>query len=154
MIITPRYYTIVSGIGKGQYELTAFDHALHVAGIGDYNLVKISSILPAECCYVNAIDLPKGSIVYTAYAHKILNPKSEIIGSVAVGIAVAKNNSENGVIFEASVETNEAEKIVRKMCCEAMLNRTRAIKDLVSKAEQISADQQLYVCGVAAVAMW
>ena len=141
MIITPRFYTMVSGIGKGKYDLTAFDHALQVAGIGDYNLIRVSNILPAECCYVDTIDLPKGSVVYTAYAHKTLNPKSEISSSVAVGIAVARNKSENGVIFEVSVETNDAEKIVREMCCEAMLNRTRAIKNITSKAESISAEQ-------------
>ena len=42
-------YTIVSGVGKGLTSLSAFDNALLNAGVGDYNLVKVSSILPAKC---------------------------------------------------------------------------------------------------------
>lgn len=37
---------ITSGTGTGQTELSAFDNALWNAGIANYNLIKLSSIIP------------------------------------------------------------------------------------------------------------
>jgi len=37
---------ITSGIGEGQTKLAAFDEALWGAGIANYNLIKLSSIIP------------------------------------------------------------------------------------------------------------
>src|SRR3989442_2352769 len=57
-----------AGHAEGGTTLNAFDNALLAAGIGNINLVKVSSILPPE---VPVIDLPKikpAAIVPTAYA--------------------------------------------------------------------------------------
>lgn len=37
---------IASGTGKGHTKLAAFDAALHEAGVSNYNLIKLSSIIP------------------------------------------------------------------------------------------------------------
>jgi arginine decarboxylase len=37
---------IASGTGKGHTKLAAFDAALHEAGVANYNLIKLSSIIP------------------------------------------------------------------------------------------------------------
>jgi arginine decarboxylase len=37
---------IASGTGKGHTKLAAFDAALHAAGVSNYNLIKLSSIIP------------------------------------------------------------------------------------------------------------
>lgn len=58
----PQSYMLVSGIGKAEYPLVTFDNALRDAGIGDYNLVKVSSILPPKCIRKNVIDIKQGSI--------------------------------------------------------------------------------------------
>ncbi len=39
---------IASGTGKGHTKLAAFDAALHVAGVANYNLIKLSSIIPPQ----------------------------------------------------------------------------------------------------------
>lgn len=39
---------VVSGTGEGRTELGALDAALVAAGIGDYNLVEFSSVLPPD----------------------------------------------------------------------------------------------------------
>ena len=39
-------YTLVSGIGTGSTVLNAFDAALLSAGVGNFNLLRVSSILP------------------------------------------------------------------------------------------------------------
>ena len=57
-----------AGSAEGGTALNAFDNALLAAGIGNVNLVKVSSIVPPD---VDIVDLPKikpGSIVPTAYA--------------------------------------------------------------------------------------
>ena len=37
---------LTSGVGTGRSHLNAFDHALRDGGIADYNLIKVSSIIP------------------------------------------------------------------------------------------------------------
>ena len=42
----PTEYRLSSGTGTSPHELVAFDNALLSAGISNYNLLKVSSILP------------------------------------------------------------------------------------------------------------
>lgn len=39
---------VAAGVGRGPTELSAFDAALADAGVGDYNLVTVSSVVPAD----------------------------------------------------------------------------------------------------------
>ncbi|MEZ3115550.1 pyruvoyl-dependent arginine decarboxylase [Halobaculum sp. MBLA0147] len=39
---------VAAGVGHGPTELSAFDAALADAGVGDYNLVTVSSVVPAD----------------------------------------------------------------------------------------------------------
>ena len=151
-MITPKYYSIVSGSGESEYELVAFDKALMDAGIGDYNLVQVSSIIPPCCEYRNVIDLVKGSILYAAYAKKTVRDGE--VGSTAVAVAFPKNDAENGVIFETSANGNDAEVRVKGMCTEAMQNRQREIKDIHSSSIILHGKNGLYTCGISAVVMW
>lgn len=40
--------TVTSGVGTGSTSLAAFDAALREAGIADYNLIPLSSVIPAR----------------------------------------------------------------------------------------------------------
>lgn len=151
-MITPKYYTIVSGVGKSEYEIVAFDKALVDAGIGDYNLVRVSSIMPPSCTFRKEIDLEKGSIVFAAYACKTV--RDEEIGSTAVAIAISNCVGENGVIFETSSDHNDAKDIVQEMCKDAMGTRGRKIKEIITSATSIKGCPQKYTCGISAVVMW
>lgn len=148
----PHYYKLVSGCGESEIELVSFDNALMNAGIGDYNLVKISSIIPPSCEYREKIDLTKGSILFAAYARKYINEGQK--GSTAVAIALPCNGNENGVIFEAVSDDSNAELRVREMCREAMLNRGREMKDIYSSSVVFEGIRGKCVCGVSAVVMW
>ena len=147
----PKRYKIVKGIGKSVYPLVAFDSALQNAGIGDYNLVKVSSILPAACQYTEDIDLAKGSILYAAYATTTV-----LVGqSASVGVAIAKAQSseENGVIFEHTA-LDDTTNILKKMCISAMDNRDRKIDYINVCTQTIYGEENLYVSAIAAVVMW
>ena len=152
MVITPHYYSIVSGLGESGHELVAFDQALLDAGIGDYNLVKVSSIIPPNCVFRESIDLPKGSILYVAYAKKTI--KYNQLGSTAVAIAFPKNANENGVIFEASSDEQNAKSVAIEMCREAIANRGMEIQELRSSSTEILTTPGKYTCGLSAVVMW
>src|SRR5438105_5919531 len=109
-----------AGHAQGGTTLNAFDNALLAAGIGNINLIKVSSILPPD---VPVIDLPKiklGALVPTAYAAMT----SEIPGqtvAAAVGYAIPDDPAKNGVIMEFhGVATKaEAERQIHLMLEEA-----------------------------------
>lgn len=151
-MITPRYYSIVSGSANSKHALVAFDKALQSAGIGDYNLVKVSSIIPAGCIYQESVNIPKGSILFTAYANKTVSGTQT--GSAAVAVAIPVCSEENGVIFETTSDQTDAESVAVGMCKEAMANRGRAIKEVRTSSIVINSTSDNYTCGVSAVVMW
>lgn len=99
-------YIITKGKGNSKYDLNAFDNALLDSGIADYNLVKLSSILPANCQKVDSVDLPKGSFLHTAFSKYVENRPGMTI-SAAVAIGIPKDRSLSEVIMEASGDYNQ-----------------------------------------------
>ena len=47
--MVPKYAFITKGCGVAKEKLTSFEMALRDAGIAEYNLVKVSSIMPPHC---------------------------------------------------------------------------------------------------------
>ena len=150
----PKHYKIVSGSGKSKLPLVAFDKALIDAGIGNFNLVKVSSILPAHCMYSEEITLTPGSIIYAAYASVTIT-KGES-GQTAVAVAISENSDENGVIFETSSKENieNCELLVENMCTEAMEERNRKIKIIEKSSQKIIAENDMFLSAISAVVMW
>lgn len=150
----PKYYKIVSGSGESKFPLAAFDKALRDAGIGDFNLVKVSSILPAHCMYSEEITLTPGSIIYVAYASVTITKGEN--GQTAVAVATSENSDENGVIFETSSKENleNCELLVENMCNEAMEERNRKIKIIEKSSKKILAKNDMFVSAISAVVMW
>jgi arginine decarboxylase len=152
MLGLPKHYTVVSGTGQSSFALVAFDNALRQAGIGDYNLVKVSSILPPNCEYKESVDAEKGSIVYVAYSYAaVINDE---MATTATAVAIPEQSSESGVIFEHNAETGDVEDIVRCMCSEAMANRNKSIREIKSTTVTVHGEIGKYVSAVSAVVMW
>lgn len=95
-------YKIGAGIGESESRLVAFDKALLDAGVGNYNLVRLSSILPAGCKPVYNIDLPEGSLLPIAYSTITSDVEGETVVST-IGVGIPKDKSKVGVIMEYSV---------------------------------------------------
>lgn len=150
----PKFYKIVSGTGKGKYPLSAFDNALRDAGIGDYNLVKVSSILPSECMQCEIIPTGKGHILYAAYATATVGYGET--AEIAVAVAVPKENEESGVIFETTSFDLEssASNIVEEMCVQAMHNRQKNIETVLKSYKRIVGEIDLFTSAISAVVMW
>ena len=154
-------YTIVSGNGCGNTELTAFDNALLQAGVGDLNLVRVSSILPPLCNNKEKIGVSKGSILHIAYA-SITSSKTGGICS-AIGIAIPKDVGRNGVIMEYSMKADafsteleqNCRNEIQKMLEESFFYRNLEMKEMniVSSIAEIS-ETSHYCCTFAGVALW
>jgi len=132
----PVRFFLTCGRGEASTPLGAFDAALWDAGVGDLNLVKVSSILPPGC-REDTSPIPAGSIVPCAYAYIISEVPGEII-SAAVAVGIPEEAQEAGLIMEFSTRgpKEEAERIVRRMVEEGMALRRRTIKEIRSCAAE------------------
>ena len=78
---------IVTGKDEGPSKLNAFDNALIKAGIGDVNLIKVSSMLGENTEIVELPHLKEGSMVNCVLSTITSdNPNDEITAVVAVAI--------------------------------------------------------------------
>lgn len=102
---TPQHYKIASGLGFSSRELVAFDNALINAGISDYNLIKISSILPAGAQEEPEIGATKGSIIPTAFRTVSTN-RCNVIVQTGVAVGIPKDRTKVGVIMETDKTIN------------------------------------------------
>lgn len=148
---TPDIYALVAGNGEGSVPLVAFDGALLAAGVGNLNLVKVSSILPPGASRVERLSIPPGSLVPIAYGSICSRVPEELISAaVAIGIPA----SGYGVIMEYSgkVDMDEAAETVSRMAREALWVRRLEAAQVV-----VHATQHRVVntgCAFAAVVMW
>jgi len=149
----PTKYFLVSGASDGYTALNAFDGALLNAGIGDTNLIKMSSIVPPRCTLIKPVRIPPGSLVPTAYASITSDIPGEMISS-AVAVALPEDPIHAGLIMEYSARgyRKDVEEMVRNMAIEGMKLRDRKVKDLTS----IAIEYKVKKIGVtfAAVVLW
>ena len=120
-----------AGHAEGGTALNAFDNALLAAGIGNINLLKVSSILPPD---VPVVELPKiklGALVPTAYAAMTSAIPGELVAA-AVGYAIPDDPAKNGVImeFHGVATRDEAETQIRAMLDEAFRVRGETIAEM------------------------
>ena len=149
----PTQYFLASGVSEGYTPLNAFDGALLQAGIGNTNIIKMSSIVPPHCRLVDPIDLPPGALVPSAYATITSDVPGEII-SAGVAIALPEDTDQNGLIMEYSArgKRETIEETVRTMAVEGMMLRGWNIKELKS----VVVEHQVSKIGaaLAAVVLW
>jgi arginine decarboxylase len=155
IIKTPTKFFLVSGSSDGFSLLNAFDGALLASGVGDTNLVKMSSILPPGCQEMNPrpVVMPQGALVPIAYASLCSDVPGEII-SAAVAIGIPEDEDRAGLIMEYSARAEESVVVdkVKKMVEKGMEMRNRAIKDIMA----ISATYKVASTGAvfAGVVLW
>ena len=155
MLQYPQKYMISSGVGSDVNDLISFDNALISGKISNYNLVRVSSILPIGCREAENIDKLEGSALFVAYGCISSNTLNERIASaVAVGIPEAEN--QVGVIMEYSGKCSrlDAERRVREMAGRAMRNHGIACKEIQSSSTEAIVTGTDYVTAISFVAMW
>lgn len=155
MTFLPEKFILRSSIGRSNHRLGAFDDALLEAGIGNYNLIKVSSILPPKCILRKEITLAKGALLPSAYASIFSSDIGTTI-SAAVAVGIPIDPSSNGVIMEYSAFTseNETEATVRTYVKQAMMARGLAIKEIISVSSEVTVASNEMYCAFATVSMW
>lgn len=151
--LVPNRYALVAGSGDAESGLNAFDRALQAAEGGQFNLVKVTSILPPAAKPGDIRKIPAGSIVFAAIGTETSHQHGlNIAASVAVG--VPEDSAEAGVIMEGHFHcpATEAEERVRAMALQAMLDRELKI----ARIESVVAGHNVEKVGsvVAAVLLW
>jgi len=141
-----------AGHAEGGTTLNAFDNALLAAGIGNINLIKVSSILPPE---VPVIELPKikpGAIIPTAYAAMTSERPGETVAA-AVGYAVPDDPAKNGVImeFHGVATKGYAERQIELMLEEAFQVRGEPIREM--KIVAVEHTTERIGCALAAITL-
>lgn len=151
MLPTPTKYFITSGSSEGNTELTAFDGALLQAGIGNINLIKVSSILPPKAQFTPDLLLPFGALVPTAYGSIISTEPGEII---AAAVAVGISEDSFGIIMELTGKfTKEvAEEKIKTMVEESFAFRKMKLKEL--KVSAVDHQVKEIGCALAAAPLW
>ena len=150
---TPTQYFLVSGASEGITPLNAFDGALLQAGIGNTNIVKMSSIVPPHCQLISPIPLPPGALIPAAYGALSSDVPGEMIAA-GVAIALPEDEDRNGLIMEYSGkgDRSKIEETVRNMAIEGMKVRGWKIKELKSVAAEYKVKKIGAV--LAAVVLW
>lgn len=101
--MTPRQLFLTKGVGKHKEKLVSFELALRNAGIAQYNLVKVTSIIPPGCTIISKETglkhLSPGEIVFCVMSENSTNEKHRLIGA-SVGIAVPKGKDKYGYLLE------------------------------------------------------
>lgn len=155
MTETPNMYCLVRGSAEGRTRLNAFDKALLNAGVGDTNLMRMSSILPpaAQQHDIGDIELPKGGLIPLAYATIDGNTPGRLI-SAAVAVGIPEDDSLPGVImeYEDHADLDTVEGIVRQMVIDGFEYRNRELKEIKS----YGIEHRINTCGAvfAAAVLW
>ena len=153
MFTKATHYFLVSGAADGFTELNAFDQALLDAGVGDTNLVRMSSILPPDCTRVEPFELPYGNLVPVAYASMSSSAPGTWV-SAAVAAAIPMDAHLPGLIMELSGPSRqtEMEAKVREMAVQGMAHRNREIREVL--VQGVEWQIQKHGAAFAGVVLW
>jgi len=147
---TPKKYMVTAAGAEGTSKLNAFDNALLQAGIGNINLIRVSSILPPDAEFDADLRFPLGALVPTAYGSITSDIPGELIAA-AVGVAVSETF---GVIMEFAGKCSgqEAHAAVSGMLDEVFA--TRGLKIVERKIAACEHRVNQVGCCLAAVPLW
>ena len=102
-MLVPSKVFLTKGVGLHQEKLNSFEMALRKAGIAQFNLVNVSSILPPGCRIVPRQEglkyLVPGQIVHVVMSRCDTNEPNRLIAA-SIGLARPKDHSLFGYLSE------------------------------------------------------
>lgn len=103
MNMVPKKVFVTKGVGRDKEKLTSFERALRNAGIAQFNLVSISSIIPPNCRVISKKAglalLAPGQIIHTVLSRNSTNEPHRLI-TASVGMAMPKDKNQYGYLSE------------------------------------------------------
>ena len=99
----PKYAFLTKGVGISKEKLTSFEMSLRDAGIAEYNIVKVSSIMPPQCKIISKKEglkmLSAGQIIFVVLSECSTNEPGRKVTS-SVGFALPKDRAHHGYLSE------------------------------------------------------
>lgn len=147
---------VTYGVGKASTELAAFHNALKDAGIEKFNIIKLSSVIPANATVV--VDENKELINQLNKNTKIGDKLYAVIAEKAGNKVVAGlgwSITDNGGVFVEHVGKNkqEVETLIRKSLSSIGLNKVQ-MKIVEAATKSKSEIVCAVVCAVYAIEGW
>lgn len=153
MFPIPNSYALTAGSGEGDTPLTAFDAALLDAGLGNYNLVKLSSIMPPGAQPSDRLhqEIPPGSLLPTAYGFITSDVPGQVISAA---VAVGFTGTTYGLIMEHKglAPLAEIREQVTRMVREGLARRGLEARDIAVAGVERTVVKT--ACAFAAIAIW
>jgi len=102
----PNRIILTSGLGEGSTPLNSFDAALLDAGVGNLNLIKVTSVIPPRAKItkignIRDLKIPNGTLTPAVYTYITSNNPIETITAGLV-LGIPQSNDMSGLIFESS----------------------------------------------------
>lgn len=148
----PNVLWLTHGHAEGDTKLNAFDNALIAAGVGHWNLVKVTSVAPRDATLLGSpVEIEAGSIVPAVLASCHSDRPGEVI-TACVGIGLG--TSSHGMIMEhaGAGAPAEMEAVVRRMLEESFMRRGLELERVVVRT--VSHTVERIGASVAAAVLW
>lgn len=151
MNLTPTKFFVTSSSAVSEIsELNAFDRALISAGIGEQNLLSVSSVIPVGAERTERIEMPMGAVTHCVLA-QMRGTEGE---TISAGIAyVGRADGRGGYVAEGHLHGSK-ESLKRDLEWKiAEMGRCRGIElgEIGFKMEELSIPMDNYGCCVAAL---
>jgi len=150
LIPLPTRVIICGASAEGNTELNAFDNALMKIGIGDCNMITVSSIIPKKAvvttCTTELMDIPPGTLQPAVMA-KITSQQSGKV--ISAHLAYWKKDGQTGYIAEhhGFCTKEEGVEIAKEKLREMLKNRNIEFND--NEIKCISIEHEVKNCGCA-----
>jgi arginine decarboxylase len=148
----PDVFWVTDGHAEGDTNLNAFDNALIAAGVGQWNLVKLTSVAPQHAVRLeNPLEIEAGSVVPAVLSSVVSSREGERI-TACIGIGLSSKS--HGMIMEhAGAGTpDEMEHEVRQMVHESFMRRGLELETVIVRSVSHTVEH-IGSC-VAAVVLW
>ena len=100
---TPSKIFLTKGVGKHREKLASFEMALRHAGIAQFNLVRVTSILPGNCKLISREEGQKlmtpGQVVFCVISDNATNEPHRLIAA-SVGVSIPNDPAKYGYLSE------------------------------------------------------
>ena len=108
----PEQLFLTKGAGKHMDKLVSFEFALRDAGIAQFNLVKVTSIVPPGCVITTRENglkhLSPGEIVFCVMSENSTNEPNRLIAA-SIGLAAPEEKDKYGYLLEHDSLDQQAE---------------------------------------------
>lgn len=149
-LVPSRFFVTHSSAISKVSDLNAFDKALILAGIGELNLVPVSSIIPIFAKRIDICEIPMGAITHCVLA-QMRGHEGE---TISAGIAYAyRGDGMGGYIAEGHIygSSESLKKDLFNKIDEMSKVRNIELGDLIFTIEELSVPTDYYGCCVASL---